>query len=60
MEEGTELDIRDELVVESLLLSDNELLLFKDEQGDWHVFSRQPYDKDKKYDIIKMTWEDLI
>lgn len=59
MEEREQLEIRDELVIESLLLADDELLLFKDEEGDWHVFSKQPYDKDKKYNIIKMTWEDL-
>lgn len=51
--------IRDELVIQGLLLDKDQLLLFKDEQGEYHVFSTEPYDKDKKYQVINMSWEDL-
>lgn len=51
--------IKDELVVQGLLLDKDQLLIYKDEQGEYHVFSTEPYDKDRKYQVIKMTWEDL-
>lgn len=49
-----------DILLQGILLQDDELLLYKEESGDWHVFTTQPYDSDKKYNIIKMTWEDFI
>lgn len=51
--------LSEDLTLQGLLLSDNELLIFKDEKAEYHVLSKKPYNPDKKYETIFMTWEDL-
>jgi len=47
------------LVLQGLLLASDELLIYKDENADYHVLASAPYDPNKEYKTIFMTWEDL-
>ena len=51
--------LQETVVMQGLLLADNELLVYKDESGDFHVLTTKPYNKDKQYSTLFMTWEDL-
>ena len=52
-------DLSEALVIEGLLLEDDELLIYQDEKGNYHILSKKPYDKEKEYRIIKMSWKDF-
>lgn len=58
-ETSPKLKIKEELVLQGLLLSDKELLIYKDENAEYHVITTQPFDKSKTYTTIFMTFEDL-
>jgi hypothetical protein len=47
------------LALQSLLLGNNELLVYKDEEGEFHIMSKSEYIADKDYDVIFMTYEDI-
>ena len=51
--------ISQELVLQGLLLGDQELLIYKDEDLNYHVLTSSPYSKDKNYQVLYYTWEDL-
>ncbi len=47
------------LAVHGLLLGRDELLVFKDEDGSYHVLSRDQFDPKKDYQVIYLTHEDI-
>jgi hypothetical protein len=53
------IEINEELVLQGLLLDKDELLIYKDELAKYHVLTTVPYQKDKDYKVLFMTWEDL-
>lgn len=59
MVQNQKIDIKEELVIQGMLLADDELLVYKDEEAQYHVIATKPYDKTKSYRTLFMTWEDL-
>lgn len=51
--------LKEEVQLQGLLLSEDEMLVYKDEQAEYHVILTKPFDKNKKYKTIYLTWEDL-
>ena len=49
----------DVVAMQSLLLGKNELLVFKDEDGEYHIMCKQQYNPNKDYDILYLTHEDI-
>lgn len=48
-----------QLAWQGLLLQDDEIIVYKDDEGSIHYLSRHPIDKDKKYTILQMDSADL-
>jgi len=47
------------IALQSLLLGRNELLLYKDEDGEYHVLCKDAYDPAKDYQVIFLTYKDI-
>ena len=47
------------IAMQSLLLGSNELLLYKDEHGEYHVLCKEAYNPKKDYQVIYLTHEDI-
>jgi hypothetical protein len=49
---NTSSDIPEELMWQTLLLKDDELIYYKDENGQVHYFCTKPFDKNKTYKVL--------
>lgn len=47
------------IALQSLLLGNNELLLYKDEDGEYHVLCKDEYNPKKDYQVIYLTYKDI-
>jgi hypothetical protein len=47
------------IALQSLLLNDDELLVYKDEEGEYHVMCKEVYVPGKDYNVLYMTYEDI-
>ena len=47
------------IALQSLLLGTNELLLYKDEEGEYHVLCKDEYNPKKDYQVIYLTYKDI-
>jgi len=47
------------IALQSLLLGSNELLLYKDEDGEYHVLCKDEYNPKKDYQVIYLTYKDI-
>lgn len=47
------------IALQSLLLGNNELLLYRDEEDEYHVLCKNEYDPKKDYQVIYLTYKDL-
>ena len=49
----------DTVAFQSLLLGKDELLVYKDEDGEYHILCKEKYDPNKDYQVLYMTYEDI-
>jgi hypothetical protein len=49
----------DTVAFQSLLLGADELLVYKDEEGEYHILCKEKYDPKKDYQVLYMTYEDI-
>jgi hypothetical protein len=47
------------LAMQSLLLGKDELLVYKDEEGEYHILCKEQYNPKKDYQVLFMTYEDI-
>jgi hypothetical protein len=47
------------LAMQSLFLGKDELLVYKDEEGEYHILCKEQYNPKKDYQVLFMTYEDI-
>jgi hypothetical protein len=45
--------------MQSLLLGKDELLVYKDEDGEYHILCKEQYNPKKDYQVLFLTHEDI-
>ena len=45
--------------MQSLLLSKDELLVYRDEDGEYHILCKEEYNPKKDYQVLFLTHEDI-
>jgi hypothetical protein len=45
--------------MQSLLLGKDELLVYKDEDGEYHILCKEEYNPRKDYQVLFLTYEDI-
>lgn len=47
------------VAMQSLLLGKDELLVYKDEEGEYHILCKEEYNPKKDYQVLFLTHEDI-